>query len=63
MLIKTLCPRGFSAKDRTKLYFFMGRPDKNTNYQYYRGKLIAPSGADLIPLSNIDNAFCARFCN
>ena len=34
MLIKTLCPRGFSAKDVAKLYFFMGRPDKNTPYQY-----------------------------
>jgi len=50
MLIKTLCPRGFSAKDGTKLYSFMGRADKNPRYQYCRPKLIAPSGTGREPL-------------
>jgi hypothetical protein len=38
---KDTLPTGFSAKDETKLYFFMGRPDKNTPYQYYKPKIIA----------------------
>jgi hypothetical protein len=49
-------PSGFSAKDRTKLYIFMGRADKNPLCQHCKLNLIATSGTGQLSAGDIDKA-------